>query len=132
MRATRHKKREVELPHQLCAHQTLLLYADTPCGRQRLLVRFFKFISDHLQKLCFSIVLPFVLLDFDDKPSIALLGVYRIEDLAERTLIDLSLEDKPALEEAFLVLHGPRPLPVLDLRLLYIKRHCASSLKVWG
>lgn len=120
----------MDISHQLGTHQALLLCAHAPRLRQCLLIRLLKFISDHLQKLRFSIVLSFILLYFDDEPSIPFLGVNRIENLAERTLVYLSLEDEPALEEAFLVLDGLRPLPLALFWLLKIKRH--SAINGWG
>ena len=94
-----------------------------PGLRKRAFVRFLELVSDHLQKVRLSIVLPLVLLNLDDELSMWVLRVYGIKDLAERAFVNLSLEGKPALEEARRALCRTclRTLPILDLRLLLIK-----------
>ena len=101
-----------------------------PGLRKRAFVRFLELVSDHLQKVRLSIVLPLVLLNLDDELSMWVFRVYGIKDLAERAFVNLSFEGKPALEEVLRALCSAslRPFLVPAFLLLRIKRHLASSL----
>ena len=88
-----------------------------PGLRKRAFVRFLELVSDHLQKVRLSIVLPLVLLYLDDELSIWVFRVDGVKYLAEGALVDLSLEGKPALEEARCALRRTG----LDVRLVLIE-----------
>ena len=87
--------------HQQLPQQVLLLGPTLIPGlREGSPVLRLELVGDHSQKVHLSIVLPLVLLYLDDELSTWVFRVDGVKYLAKGTLIDLSLEGKPALEEA--------------------------------